>query len=93
MQRSARITDIVGAGGVITNGSSNVLVNGLGKARVNDSISSHFPCPIIIVHCSAVLSQGSSTVLTNGIKPSRLDDGATCGDIVGTASSNVIINS
>jgi uncharacterized Zn-binding protein involved in type VI secretion len=93
MPGSARISDIVGAGGVITSGSSNVLVNGLGKARVGDSISAHFPCPLIIVHCAAVLSQGSATVLTNGIKPSRLGDGATCGDTVVSASSNVIINS
>lgn len=74
------------AGGTILEGSSDVIINGTGAARVGDSVAGHGLPP----HDSPVLIEGSSTVLVNGIALSRSGDLASCGDAA-TGSGDVIV--
>lgn len=68
-------------------GSSNVLINGIGAHRQSD----HW-----VVHCDpepschdGVLSGGSGTVFVNGKPLGRVGDDISCGDVVATGSPNV----
>ena len=74
--------------GTITHGSSNININGLPVARLNDKVEHN--CP----HCgTGYISSCSPTVKINGIGVARLGDTVTYiggSGVITTASSNVI---
>jgi len=78
----ARIGDAISHGGVIITGSSNVMVNGLGVARLGDSVN----CAI---HGLRVISTASAITHANGLGVAREGDFVTCGAVIVTGSSNV----
>lgn len=74
------------AGDTIIGGSTDVLVNGFGAARVGDDVTGHGNAP----HDLPVMAQGSSTVFVNGKAVCRKGDKASCADPAATGSTNVI---
>ena len=67
--------------GEISQGSRNVLINGLPAARVTDTES-----------CDAgKIAQGSATVFINGLPAARVGDKVTCGAVIVGGSGNVSI--
>ena len=76
------------AGGILTSGSSTVLINGAPAVRVGDTVAPHGLPP----HTAAVMVSGSATVLVNGIPLCRTGDLASCGDAAAPGSSTVLAN-
>ena len=74
------------AGGTIVEGSSDVIINGTGAARVGDAVAGHGLPP----HDSPVMAEGSDSVFVNGLPLSRSGDLASCGDAA-TGSGDVIV--
>ena len=72
------------AGGVLTQGSSNVFVNGKAAARKGDTVAGHG----ISVHAAPVMVGSSSKVKVNGKGVCRAGDAASCGHTA-SGSSNV----
>jgi len=72
------------AGGTLTGGSSDVLINGSGAVRIGDKVQPHG----IGLHASPTMVSGSSTVFVNGIAVCRQGDSASCGH-KSTGSGNV----
>ncbi|KGA42816.1 S-type Pyocin domain-containing protein [Pectobacterium odoriferum] len=98
MPGAARLNDI-GSGHdcfpetPITEGSSDVIVNGQPAARQGDAVLLHgCPCPNAPhgVH-SRKIAEGSSTVIINGKNAARIGDGIHCGGVITSGSGNVII--
>lgn len=85
MSGAARVGQDV-AGGVILTGSSDVLINGTGSARIGDAVEGHGNGE----HSSPVMVTGSATVLVNGIPACRSGDVASCGDTC-SGSPDVLI--
>jgi uncharacterized Zn-binding protein involved in type VI secretion len=79
----ARIGDTIDHGGAITGGSSDVIANGLGVARVGDAV-------LCDEHGIQAITGGSATVITNGKGTARIGDGISCGATIVTGSSDVI---
>lgn len=75
------------AGGTITAGSANVIVNGSPVARIGDAVAGHGRGS----HRSPTMAAGSGNVFANNIAVSRAGDPATCGHPA-TGSGNVIAN-
>jgi uncharacterized Zn-binding protein involved in type VI secretion len=78
------------ATGIIRQGANNlgtVRVNGFFLAIVTDDVDSHGSGS----HANATLATGSSTVRAYGRAVCRLNDTATCGHIVNTSSTDVVI--
>nr|DAG77000.1 MAG TPA: Baseplate wedge protein [Caudoviricetes sp.] len=74
--------------GLIT-ASSDVLINGMGAARVGDIYAPH-GCSVHAAHSGAI-SSGSSTVFINGKPAARVGDSVSCGGAVAEGSPNVFI--
>lgn len=74
---------------VTSEGSSDVLINGLGAHRVSDSWPVHCN-PTSECHGGST-SQGSGTVFVNGLPLARIDDSIDCGDKIATGSSDVLV--
>lgn len=77
----------------ITEGSSDVIINGQPAARQGDTVLLHgCPCPNAPhgVH-SRKIAEGSSTVIINGKPAARIGDGINCGGVIISGSGNVII--
>ncbi|APC19413.1 type IV secretion protein Rhs (plasmid) [Pseudomonas frederiksbergensis] len=73
------------AGG-ITSGSSNVRINGLKAAYVQDSVGickKHSTPPMV--------AEGSAKVFINGLPAARKGDKLTCGSVIDSGSENVFI--
>lgn len=62
------------AGGLITQGSSDVLVNGSGVVYISAAVQSHGDGS----HASATMIEGSSSVFVNGRQVVREGDQASC---------------
>jgi Uncharacterized conserved protein len=74
-----------------TEGSGNVLVNGLPFHRQKDAWGVHCSrIPPVECHTS-VLQRGSGSVFVNGRQAGRIDDPIECGGTVATGSGNVIV--
>ncbi|MBN3214472.1 S-type pyocin domain-containing protein [Pectobacterium polaris] len=98
MPGAARINDI-GSGHdcfpetPITEGSTNVIINGQPAARKGDTVLLHdCPCPNVPhgPH-SRKITEGSSTVIINGKPAARIGDSISCGGVIISGSGNVII--
>lgn len=74
------------AGGTITSGSPNVIINGSPAARIGDSVAGHGLPP----HSAPTMAEGSPTVITNSIPQCHEGDTATCGHPA-TGSPNVFV--
>lgn len=72
----------------ILTGSSNVIINNYGAARVTDQITRHLPGG---PHELSYINSGSSTVEINGLPAARVDDTTTCDGNIVTGSMTVII--
>lgn len=72
------------SGGMVITASQDVLVNGVGCARLGDIIESHGDSP----HDSPIIVTGSPTVFVNGIPMAREGDSSSCGHQL-SGSSNV----
>ena len=68
--------------------SGNVIINGLGALRKNDTYNPH--CVGTSCHAS-VCQSGSSTVFINGRDAMRTGDPIACGSFVAQGSGNVFI--
>lgn len=68
---------------MIVEGSSNVMINGMGAARMGDKA--------LCVGSSDSIVQGSSSVLINGKPAARMGDMTSHGGQITGGSSNVII--
>lgn len=75
------------AGGTISAGSPNVLVNNSPAARIGDPVSGHGRRS----HSGPVMSDGSGTVFINNISVCRAGDAASCGHPA-SGSNNVFAN-
>ena len=69
------------ATGAVSQGSANVLINGLPAGRVGDAESCH----------AGLVAQGSSGVFINGRPAARAGDKTTCGAVIVSGSANVFI--
>ena len=69
------------ATGAVSQGSANVLINGLPAGRVGDAESCH----------AGLVAQGSSGVFINGRPAARVGDKTTCGAAIVGGSANVFI--
>ena len=69
------------ATGAVSQGSANVLINGLPAGRVGDAESCH----------AGLVAQGSSGVFINGRAAARAGDKTTCGAVIVGGSANVFI--
>lgn len=72
-----------------TQGSSNVLINGLPAHTIGMSWPIHV-CGKYF-HAS-VTAMGSPNVLVNGLPLARVGDMLSCGDIIASGSPNVLVN-
>jgi uncharacterized Zn-binding protein involved in type VI secretion len=81
---AARIGDSISHGGSITEGSTDVLTNGAGQARVGDAVT----CTL---HGAQTITDGSSTVFVNGRKAARVGDPISCGAVIISGSADVSI--
>ena len=70
-------------------GSNNVMTNKRPAARVGDAFIPHW-CPNAGCH-SPMVAKGSSKVIINGRPAARLGDRDSCGGVIMTGSSNVLI--
>lgn len=88
-----RVGDINSAGGVVTQGHSNITVNGKLLAIKGSPVTPHPCCPApgCSPHCSATAAYpGSSLVTANGIPVLRVNvDKDSCGHPRATGSPNV----
>jgi uncharacterized Zn-binding protein involved in type VI secretion len=90
---AARLGDQTDHGGVITQGSPTVLINGQPAARVADMVV----CPMVtalVPHVGGPISSGSQTVLIGGLPAARV--GSTVTEVgptstVVTGSASVLI--
>ena len=73
----------------LSSASSNVITNGVGQGRLNDSYSPH-GCPAHPPH-SGVVASASSTVFVNGRGAARVGDSVSCGGSAAVGSGNVFI--
>ncbi len=73
----------------ITQGSSNVKINGKNAARYGDRVTTHTKSGT--THSNKTISSGSSSVKINGKKAARKGDSITCGATIFTGSANVNI--
>lgn len=73
------------AGGLIIQGSTNVMINGSPAVRIGDAITGHGTG----AHAAPVMALGSFTVFVNGIAVCRAGDLASCGHTA-SGSSDVI---
>lgn len=73
----------------LNSASSNVIINGKGTGRVDDSYAPH-GCIVHPSH-SGVIASGSSTVFINGKAAGRIGDAVSCGGSVAQGSDNVLI--
>lgn len=78
----ARLTDTSSHGGEIVTASATVTVNGLGVARLGDTLR----CPL---HGDQPLVEASATVSADGLGVVRVGDKAYCEAIIETGSPNV----
>lgn len=89
MAAVARIGDNISTGhgcdatAPIGEGSSTVLINGIGCARQTDAIDPHtiLVGEVCVPHSPAINS-GLATVLVNGLPIARVGDSADAGDII-----------
>lgn len=72
----------------ITEGSSDVNINGKGAAREGDALSAHASPSQSAPHPGTIAS-GSGTVNVNGKPLARIGDDVSCGGVVIKGSSNV----
>jgi uncharacterized Zn-binding protein involved in type VI secretion len=72
----------------INSASSNVRINGIRVARVDDSLAVH-NCGTSS-HAGTIID-GSSTVRINGRKAARIGDPVDCGSLIAQGSSTVFI--
>lgn len=80
------------SGYTIANGSSDVLINGRGAARVGDTSTSHQkPGGRRCGTHSAAISSGSSTVRINGRAAARVGDALAGCTSIASGSGDVII--
>lgn len=77
------------SGGVVTSGSSDVLINGKPASRVGDSGTPHTK-PKNPPH-SVIISSGSNSVLINGKPAAHIGSAASCGSTVSSGSADVIV--
>jgi uncharacterized Zn-binding protein involved in type VI secretion len=70
----------------VNSASGDVIINGLGAARVGDTLEPHCSPP----H-GRTISAGSSTVFINGKAAVRKGDPIDCGGVIDTSSSDVIV--
>lgn len=85
MPKVARIGDSTSHGGMVLQGSAKVLANGVGVARVGDSVS----CP---VHGVNSIVQGSSRVLADGRGVAYDGCLTACGATLISGSANVEVS-
>lgn len=86
MPPGARAGDPMAHGGSITNGSPNVLTNGIPAAIAGVS-----QAPCSIHPGSQVVTKGSGTVFINNQPAARAGDVLSCGAAVSAGSPDVII--
>lgn len=94
MPGASRIGDICSGHGPwpprpIVSGSGDVLINGIGAARLSDALPSH--CSPAGCHPGTV-AVGSSTVFVNGLPLARIGDAVDCGSTIASGSGDVIAN-
>jgi len=78
-----------GDGAVVLEGSADVLINGVGAARVGDAVEAHSPGTGL--HLTPVIAQGSLTVKIDGIPAAYVGCLLNCGHIIITGSPDVEI--
>ena len=71
--------------------STNVMINGRGAHRLNDSWAIHGACSDHSPHGGSA-SGGSPDVYVNGRPLCRIGDSISCGDVMMTGSGDVIVN-
>ena len=69
-------------------GSPNVLINGIAAHRQGDAWAAH-TCPSIPETHASTLAAGSSTVFVNGKQLARIGDPVACGSSVAQGSPTV----
>lgn len=85
MPAAARKGDPISHGGEILDGSGNVFVNGVPKARKTDPV-------FCVIHGIQSVVQGSPDVFVNGLPAARVGDLISCGAIIVAGSPNVFVN-
>ena len=86
MPKVQRRTDKNNGGGIATDGSPDVFVNGLNVQRPGDPVSGHC-CD----HGPTVTKGGSSTVFVNGKHVIHTGDADACGHVRTGGSPNVFV--
>lgn len=77
-QAAARQTDATEHGGVIMDGSADVLVNDLGAARVTDYHTCPEETPAGVPHIGGPIEKGSESVFINDLQAARVKDPLVC---------------
>lgn len=93
-QKAVRRGDINSAGGIVTEGSKKVTVNGRPMAYKGNSVSPHGCCfciPPYIPDCIATLRPITTKVTVEGKPASKVGDTDTCGHPRMNGSPNVVI--
>ena len=76
---------------IIAAGCSNVLINGIPAARVNDPTVVHIRTSKPFDPCSSAIKAGSATVTIGGMAAARMGDGIKDNDMISAGSGNVLI--
>jgi uncharacterized Zn-binding protein involved in type VI secretion len=94
MKQAARLGDRTEHDGYVAEASSNVLINGIGAARLEDDHKCHRFFNLN-AHIGGPIKTGSGSVLINGRPAARVTDKAVCragpDDEIAQGSSNVMI--
>ena len=90
MAFAARQFDLTNHPGSISTASTDVLIDGQGAARAQDTHACAFPPPAG-PHPTNVIIQGSTSVLINGLPAARVLDLTGCGATIASGSTTVMI--
>jgi uncharacterized Zn-binding protein involved in type VI secretion len=93
MPAVVRIGDSNEAGGLVTDGALNVLVNGMPVCTHISSVTPHACCgsPGCSIHCYAVTTSGNFTVFANGLPVVFVGVSDSCGHTRVQGSLNVFV--
>lgn len=83
MSGIARLGDGISHGGNITSASSDIIIDGLGAARIGDQIS----CS---QHGPGVITGGASDIRSDGQGLARIGDQCSCGAVITGGASDSI---
>ena len=96
MGAAARVGDATApheewSNGVLSEGSSDVIADGMALSGVGNAGTPHFHIPAKKPPHETKVSGGSSSVLVNGKAAARVGDPMACGATISSGSSTVII--